>query len=325
VTDRGDTDRRARSRNPPSRALRLAISAFLVVGGVIVHVTVEDAAQPASSAVREQAAAYMCPMHPDVRGTAGDTCPRCGMNLVAAAGDYTPYVLDFSLTPRTLQPNRTTRVEFFVRSPATGAVVRRFEAVHERVFHLFVVSRDLAYFAHVHPVLRPGGALDVDVTVPRPGPYQLIADFLPEGAAPQFLQRAVVTADYRGPLNATPALSVDLGDKIDGNVRVHLTTPDPRARREQLLTFELRDPATGGAVTDLEPYLGANGHLLVVSDDFAAVFHSHPVAELSSAHGPTVVFQALFPRGGVYRLWAQFQRAGRVATVSYTVRIEDAG
>jgi hypothetical protein len=202
-------------------------------------------------------------------------------------------------------------------------VVRRFERVHDKLFHLFVVSRDLEYFAHLHPALRRDGSLGVDVNVPRAGPYELIGDFLPEGGAPQLVQRAVVTAGYTGALNATPAVLPDLTDKTDGNVRVHLTPPDPRARREQLLTFELHDPATGTPITDIEPYLGANGHLLILSADFGAVFHSHPVAEVSSAHGPTVVFQALFPKAGIYRLWAQFQRAGRVATVSFTVGIEE--
>jgi hypothetical protein len=293
------------------RSLRLLSLAALVVGILVAWLGAQ--------------AAYMCPMHPDVRGNAGDRCPKCGMNLVVAAGDYTPYLLDFSLTPPTLRPNQTTHVDFFVRRPTTGAVVRRFESVHERVFHLFVVGRDLEYFAHLHPTLRRNGSLGVDVDVPRTGPYELIADFLPEGGAPQMLHRAVVTAGYTGSLNVAPSVVPDLSDKRDGNVRVHLTPPDPRARREQLLTFELDDPTTGAPITDLEPYLGANGHLLIVSGDFGAVFHSHPVAEVSSAHGPTVVFQALFPQAGIYRMWAQFQRAGRVATVSFTVTIEDPG
>jgi len=36
-----------------------------------------------------------------------------------------------------------------------------------------------------------------------------------------------------------------------------------------------------------------------------------------------VVFQVLFPQAGMYRLWAQFQRGGRLATVPFTVRIDD--
>ena len=226
------------------------------------------------------------------------------------------------LVPRALKPNQIGHVRFFVRHPASGAIVRRFETVHERVFHLFVVSRDLAYFAHVHPALRSSGALDVDIRVPRPGPYQLIADFLPEGGAPQLVQRAFVTAGYDGPLGAVPVLTQDLGDKTDGNVRVHVIPPDTRARREQLITFELRDPIDDTPLTDVEPFLGAAGHLLVVSADFGAVFHSHPVAEVSSHTGPTVVFQVRFPQAGVYRLWAQFQRAGRIATASFTVPVQ---
>jgi len=270
----------------------------------------------------EDRAEYICPMHPDVRGRAGDVCRKCGMRLVAAPADYTTFPIDFDLLPPALQPNQKARVRFFVRNPTTGAVVRRFETVHERVFHLFVVGRDLDYFAHVHPVLRRDGALDVDIAVPRPGAYQLIADFLPEGGGPQLVQRAFVTAGFTGLLGTVPAIAQDLGDKTDGNLRVHLTPPDPRARREQLLTFELRDPITGAPIEDLEPFLGAAGHLLVVSDDFGAVFHSHPVAAVSSDRGPTIVFQLLFPQAGMYRLWAQFQRAGRVATTSFSVNVQ---
>jgi hypothetical protein len=265
--------------------------------------------------------AYMCPMHPDVRGKAGDRCGRCGMELVAVAIDYSPFVLDVDVTPRALRPNAHARVRFFVRNPKSGAIVRHFETVHERVFHLFVVSRDLTYFAHVHPTLDSDGSLETSITVPRSAAYQLIADFVPEGAAPQLLQRSIVTADYAGPLNAVPTLAEDLHDKVDEGLRAELIPPDPRAEREQLITFQLTDQATGAPAADLEPYLGATGHLLVASADMSVVFHSHPVAEVSSRNGPTVVFQVLFPRPGAYRLWAQFQRHGRVATVPFTVSI----
>jgi Heavy metal binding domain len=276
---------------------------------------------PAQPPAPDQNVIYMCPMHPDVRGKAGDHCGRCGMELVAAAVDYSPFVLDVDVTPRALRPKEQARVRFFVRNPKSGAVVRRFETVHERVFHLFIVGRDLTYFAHVHPTLHPDGVLDVPITVPRPGVYQLIADFVPAGAAPQLLQRSIVTADYTGPLNAAPTLAEDLRDKVDHGLRAELTPPDPRAGREQLITLQLSDDATGAPFTDLEPYLGTTGHLLVASVDMSVVFHSHPVAEVSSRNGPSVVFQVLFPRPGTYRMWAQFQRHGRVATVPFTVSI----
>jgi hypothetical protein len=267
-----------------------------------------------------QSAVYMCPMHPDVRGKAGDRCERCGMELVATAADYSPYELGVELIPRALKPDQLGRVRFSVTDPKTGARVRRFESVHERVFHLFVLSRDLSYFAHVHPDLRNDGRLEADIAVPRPGAYQLIADFVPSGGPPQLVQRAFVTAGYDGPLNAVPALMPDLDPKTINGMRVELVPPDPRAGREQLLTFELRDEKTHAPVDDLEPFLGASGHLLIASADLSVVFHSHPVAEVSSANGPTVVFQVMLPRPGTYRMWAQFQRHGQVATVPFTVR-----
>jgi hypothetical protein len=245
------------------------------------------------------------------------------MALVRAApADYGAYVLDFDIVPRALRPLQKARVRFYVREPHTHATVRRFELVHERVFHLFIVSRDLEYFAHVHPKLHADGSLDVDVELPRAGVYQMIADFLPVGGSPQLVQKSIVTAGYTGALLPIPHLAPDTADKIVLDTRVKLTMPEPLAGREQLITFDLQDTATRATVSDLEPYLGAAGHLLLVSGDLAVAAHSHPVAEISALGGPTVVFQTLFPRAGDYRIWVQFQRHGEVLTASFTVPVK---
>jgi hypothetical protein len=266
---------------------------------------------------------YWCPMHPDIRGKEGDACPICKMSLVrAAATDYNAYLLDVEITPRVLHARQRARVRFSIRDPHTQMKVRRFELVHERVFHLFVVSQDLEYFAHIHPTLRSDGSLDVDVELPRAGVYQLIADFLPVGGAPQLVQKSIVTAGYTGALAVTPHPAPDLADKIVGGTRVKLTMPEPLAGREQLVTFDLQDAATGAPVADLQPYLGAVGHLLLASADLAIAAHSHPVAEMSAQAGPTVVFQMLFPRAGDYKIWVQFQRRGEVLTAAFTTPVK---
>jgi len=281
------------------------------------------ASQPPPAVPAAGQAVYWCPMHPNIRGVAGDTCPVCKMALVrAAAADYDAYLLDVEIVPRVLRAKQHARVRFVVRDPRSKATVRRFELVHERVFHLFVISQDLEYFAHIHPTLRRDGSLDVDVELPRPGVYQLIADFLPAGGAPQLVQKSIVTAGYTGGLVATPHPAADLADKIVGGTRVKLTLPEPLAGREQLVTFDLEDVASGAAVTDLQPYLGAAGHLLLASADLAIAAHSHPVAELAAQGGPTVVFQMLFPRAGDYKMWVQFQRSGEVLTAAFTVPVK---
>jgi hypothetical protein len=240
----------------------------------------------------------------------------------AAAADYRAFLLDFDISPRAVRPLQTARVRFSVRDPRTNASVRQFELVHERVFHLFVVSQDLEYFSHVHPALRADGSLDVDLTLPRAGVYQLIADFMPVGGPAQLVQKSIVTAGYTGSLISVPRLAPDMTDKSVGGTRVKLSMPDPLAGREQLITLELEDAATGAPVTDLEPYLGAAGHMLLASADLSIAAHSHPVAEVSAPGGPDVVFQVLFPKAGEYRLWVQFQRHGQVLTTSFTVPVK---
>lgn len=298
--------------------LLAAILLALAAAPRTVVVQAPSAQSPAGEGV------YWCPMHPDVRGKPGDKCPLCGMALVrAAAADYAAYVLDLETAPRVVKPQQKARARFFVRDPRSLATVKRFDLVHERVFHLFVISQDLEYFRHVHPTLHQNGSLDVDIELPRAGVYQLIADFMPAGGAPQLLQKSIVTAGYNGPLVAPPALRRDTDDEVVSGARVKLTMPEPIAGREQLVTFELEDAATGSPLHDLEPYLGAAGHLLLVSADLSIASHSHPVAEISTAGGPTVVFQMLFPRAGDYRMWVQFQRHGEVITSSFTVPVKE--
>jgi heavy metal-binding protein len=274
-----------------------------------------------SGAPAAQSGTYWCPMHPDVRGAAGDRCAVCAMALVPMPDDVgRAFWLDVAEGSRAPVAGRDARLRFVVRDPRDGAPVRSFARLHDRLLHLFIVSHDLEYFAHVHPALEADGTFEQTIDLPRAGAYRLIADFAPDGAAPQLLQKTIVTAGFTGSVRPSADQAVDLADKIVDGVRVHVTTPEPVAGREQLVTFELEDAATGVPVEDLEPYLGASGHLLIVSSDLQTATHSHPVAEISSAAGPRVVFQLRFPGAGTYRLWLQFQRRGRVVDVPFTVR-----
>jgi hypothetical protein len=234
--------------------------------------------------------------------------------------DYAPYHLSIETYPRAPKVGTKTRIRLTISDPRTNASVKDFEAVHEKLLHLFIVNQDLEYFAHVHPILE-NGSFVYRVVFPRSGAYRLIADFLPVGGSPQLVQQTVVTSGYAGSLIPTARPSQDLTDKIVDNVRARLSMPTPVAGREQLLTVEFLDAATGAPISDLEPYLGAVGHLFLVSADLQTAAHSHPVAEMSANVGPAVVFQALFPRPGAYRFWIQVQRHQRILTVPFTVEV----
>ncbi|HVL67738.1 MAG TPA: heavy metal-binding domain-containing protein [Vicinamibacterales bacterium] len=260
--------------------------------------------------------AYWCPMHPDVRSADRGTCPLCGMALVAIPpprlGEYR---LDVALE-RAPRSAGLRRMRFVVRDPETGEPVTAFETVHEKRFHLFVISRDLTFFEHVHPEEPEDGEFVLELPVP-PGEYMLFADFLPVGGTPQMVQKAIIAP---GRVNRKPGAGVTPGTHraVAGGLAVSLEAAVAVSGKEVLLTFTVTDAKTGEPVTDLEPYLGAPAHLLMVRSDLTDAVHAHP--EEPSTPGPTVSFHPLIPSAGEYRLWIQFQRAGRVITVPFQLR-----
>src|SRR5688572_20949202 len=84
---------------------------------------------------------FVCPMHPDVRGASVGTCPRCHMVLVETSETDGAYTVQASFEDPVLASGRPSRVRLRVGAPG-GDIVSRFVEVHERLFHLFVISQD---------------------------------------------------------------------------------------------------------------------------------------------------------------------------------------
>jgi hypothetical protein len=84
-------------------------------------------------------------MHPDCTLERAGACPRCGMALVRSNPyDVRDYGLEFTTVPALVRPGERAAWRFRVFHPGSGAQVRAFEQVHERRYHLFVISQDLA-------------------------------------------------------------------------------------------------------------------------------------------------------------------------------------
>jgi hypothetical protein len=211
------------------------------------------------------------------------------------------------------------RLKILVRDPGTGQVVSSFLEVHERQFHLFIISRDLVRFAHVHPEQRQAGEFVLEQAL-QPGEYMLIGDFLPAGGSPQTVHRAVVTPGYRGGLFAPPATLQPSGpEQIIEGLRVTLDAKRIEARRAAALRFVVTDAATGAPLRDLEPYLGASGHLLIVNAELTTAVHAHPEGSVPGA--AELVFDPVLPEPGLVKMWLQFQRQGKVFTVPFVIEV----
>jgi hypothetical protein len=259
---------------------------------------------------------FICPMDPDVRAAAPGQCPRCGMKLRVGVPDAIEYPMDLELRPRAVRPNVPVDLTFRVRDPKDRKPVRDFEIMHEKLFHLFIVSEDLDYFAHEHPTLAEDRAFRYRTTFRRPGIYRVLSDFYPKGGTPQLIARTVLVPGADSFAANPPQLKSDLATKQGPNMEIELVTepPTPIAGSKTLLFFRVK-PTDG-----LEQYLGAWGHMLVVSDDLVDMIHNHPFI---ADGGPQIQFNQIFPRARTYRLWVQFQRNGVVNTVAFTLPVSE--
>jgi hypothetical protein len=290
--------------------------------------------QPSGAAAQQpndQSSGWFCPMHPDVTAAEAGRCSKCDMALIRGNPfDTREYLLDFRTSPAAVRPGVPNRMEFSVRHPGTGKPVESFELVHDKRYHLFVISQDMAVFEHVHPELQANGSWAIDVTLPKAGYYSVISDFVPTGGSPQFLARPVMTAGFDGDLLSDGArlvadtVSMKTLDGITASLAYEPSTL--LAGQYGHLQFTLTDAGTGQPVTDLQPYLGAFGHTLIMSEDMRDAVHSHPSpgpdSDVSRGRGgPNVTFEGYLPRPGVYRAWTQFLRNDRLTTFTFTFRV----
>ena len=252
-------------------------------------------------------------MDRDVRTNGPGKCPRCGMNLVPGIPAFVEYPTKLRLSPRLVKPNAPAVLTFEILDPKTKKRITEFEVVHEKLFHLFLVSRDLQFFAHEHPVLQPGGEFRFSWKFPSSGMYRVLADFYPKSGTPQLTTNTIFVAGGEG---RVAHLSPDLSPKKSANLTASLTMdpPQPIAGFKTLLFFDLT-PGDG-----LEKYLGAWGHMLAASEDLVDMIHNHPFLADGSSR---VQFNLIFPRAGMYRVWVQFQRQGEVNTVAFNIPVEE--
>jgi hypothetical protein len=276
------------------------------LGKVISPAAVTAAGQPAAGG-HEEATGH---------GESGETGGGHGETAGHLPGGLQVSQDGYRLKPvtTTLTAGAVTDFAFQILGP-NGAPVTRYTPTHERALHLIVVRRDLAGFQHVHPTLGTDGTWRIPLTVAAPGQYRIFADFRPAERT-QALTLGV-DAPAAGSYTPTPLPGAVRTTTVDGYT-VELAG-DLIAGRSSKVT--LRVSRDGKPVTDLQPYLGAYGHLVALRDGDLAYLHVHPDGEPGdgrTAPGPDLTFVAEVPSGGAYRLYLDFQHAGRVHTAEFT-------
>lgn len=254
------------------------------------------------------------------------------------------FKVDFKSESGTIQAGQPATLAFTVKDKQ-GAVVKDLQIVHEKQMHLLVVSRDLAEFYHVHPEQSADGSYRVQHTFPNGGEYKLYADFTPKEAT-QVVEQVDIKVAGTERARVTLVADANFTKTVNG-LRV-VMKPDGAIKggQELMLNFATFDAATNKPATDLQNYLGELAHFVIISADMKDFVHAHPMSKgehdnsgktddhnadghkHSTMEGVTtkpsqseVAAHTAFPRSGLYKVWAQFQRGGEVITVPFVVNV----
>ena len=219
-----------------------------------------------------------------------------------------------------LDDNQASDKETLIRLHMTnnGKPIQDFDINHEKLLHLIIVSKDLSYFNHVHPEYKGKGVFEITNEFPAGGEYRLAADFKPaDGSSMTKIEWVKV----KGETVQTGAVTVDdsLEKSVDGKTVTLSFDSQIAAGKEVTLRFTVNDENTNQPITDLEPYLGSIGHVVVFSEDGERYLHVHALEDQGS--GPEALFETSFPESGVYKIWGQFQKEGEVFTVAFVVHV----
>jgi hypothetical protein len=312
--------------------MRYALAVVLVLAtGVAGQELMPGTARPLIKDLPSETSGYICPMHPNEVKSAPGTCSICGMTLVPGDPMATAdYALTVTTEPRAVKAGQKTKFHIVVRHPLTGEPVTQYGEVHDRLFHLFIVSRDMTQFFHEHPALEKDGSFTIEHVIPTAGQYMLFSDFMPVGGGPQLIMTPITTAGFDGDIASSwPNLKPDTSFVKHANgvtVDMQIEPAKLIAGEEADVPIHFEDEKTGAPVKDLQRYLGAFGHAMMLSEDMTEHVHAHPAEMLegttiTEGGGPDLVFHALFPKPGNYKIWLQFQRNNVLSTVPFTVRV----
>jgi hypothetical protein len=194
--------------------------------------------------------------------------------------------------------------------------------------------------------------------ITKPGPFFLFGELTPSGQGEQLVR---IGANAVGQTSPVPLVLDSVGaDGVaskfftaDGRVgkqgdayHVNLKVSKSAGASPMLdFSFTLQAAASGAykPVTDLTPWLGMPGHAILVSQagqriEDKVFRHLHagmgmmkPMAmgesmdmSRTNMSGPTIKFMAMdkdLPPAGIYKIWGQFQRQGRVLTFPFVIQL----
>jgi len=255
------------------------------------------------------------------------------------------YVVNLVTEPKEIEANKPFTLTVSILEPDGKTPVSKFDEVHTKLLHFILVSDDLTQFLHVHPDYQGDGVFVLtDLVLPQVANYVTFADFTPTGNHQHYIRNTLTVS---GATEEQPNLVISPTEVTVGGLKLQLVNTDAiSAGAETSLKFHVSDAKTGAAISSLDEYLGAAGHLVIVDKTTQIYIHTHPAGhdmagmsgmdmatatpamagmDMPTQYGPDLEFMADIPSAGLWSMWLQVQYKGDVYTFPFVVDVTDNG
>ncbi len=229
---------------------------------------------------------------------------------------------------------------------------------HGHIMHLFLLrTPGFDRIWHLHPDRTDTGTFEKDLPSIDAGHYQVFADIVDKYGFPWTLVGAIDLPNVAGPAmtgddsegiapTLTPTSDTTTSLLPDGTQVIWKRAAGPlKANVPMILEFEVEDKS-GAPANDLEPYMGMAAHAEIIRDDLSVFAHIHPSGSASMASmmmasadnpgsssmadmkmptekiAPELSMPYGFPKPGLYRIFLQFKRAGRIETAYFDAHVQ---
>lgn len=266
----------------------------------------------------ENPTAYACPMQceGDKTYTEAGKCPVCGMHL---KGIESAVERNYSMLIRTesaaLAAGQTAQISFRPLLDSDTSSLVPLDEVHDHKIHVVIVSADLSYYQHIHPVYQANGNYTVDFQFPAGGEYIIFSDYIPTGSQSQVDRQ---TFSVTGQPRAKQQFAEEKLSDVTNGYTLQLQPQNGNFLTNNLNHAGVTITKDGKAVQNLQPVMGALGHLVIISGDGQQYLHVHP----NESEGK-MDFHMQFTTAGIYRGFFQFQVDDVLQTAQFTIRVKE--
>jgi hypothetical protein len=256
------------------------------------------------------------------------------------------YIINISTTPKNVEVNKPFTLTVKILNSDGKTPVTVFDEVHTKLLHFILVTQDLTQFLHVHPDYQSEGVFVLkDLILPEVANYVTYADFTPTGEHQQYVRNTLSVSgasDKQADLVASPR------EAVVGALKMSLVDPETlMAGAETALKFHVSDAKTGADISNLDEYLGATGHLVIINQANETYIHTHPTGHdmegmsgmsgmnmvtatpemagmaMPMQYGPDLEFMTEFPSADLWAVWLQVQYQGEIYTFPFVVDVAE--